>query len=187
MLASPAAKKILLKLQPIMEGFGKERRIARIGTALKKSLHETGELDLGNLYGFEMHESYPLDSLLKVPVKISVEKGMVQAKILPETDCITLYNNLVTGFFIELILLHGNLSKDGGLRVEAETSEVFNLPMIPRLEIKLVLLLPEKNQWVLLLKVSCMEGKTLAVHQKQHVMRVRAIWKGGKQGKILSK
>jgi hypothetical protein len=86
------------------------------------------------------------------------------------------HNQLVTDFYFEAILLYGDVLKKRGMQTEYAVSTPYSFTHTITGDCKLVLPLPSKKQpWILLLKVSCLEGNEMAMHAKHYGMRVVAL------------
>src|SRR5207244_606430 len=64
-VASPAAKRIVQKLRPMLQGLDTGRLTARLAGRLIKAINEKGQPDFSFLRNFEIQPKPPLDSLLK--------------------------------------------------------------------------------------------------------------------------
>jgi len=85
------------------------------------------------------------------------------------------HNGIVTDYYFELILLWGDAGSDKGLRVEEADSPVYRIEEDYGTECRLSLVLPPEGQpWMALLKVSCIEGRELAMASRNYGMKVIA-------------
>ena len=81
----------------------------------------------------------------------------------------------MTAYYIELILLWGDAGSDKGLSVEEAASPVYRIEEDYNTECRLSLVLPPEGQpWMALLKVSCIEGRELAMAPRNYGMKVIA-------------
>src|SRR3954451_20177851 len=83
------------------------------------------------------------------------------------------HNGIVTAYYFELILLWGDAGSDKGLRVEEADSPVYRMEEGDGTECRLSVVLPPEGQpWMALLKVSCIEGRELAAAPRNYGMKV---------------
>jgi hypothetical protein len=108
-----------------------------------------------------------------VNYKIQRTDNFIEIQIPVSKNAVQQHNRLVTHFYFEGILLSGDALKEGALQVEYALSKPYNFIDTITDDCKLALPLPEiKQPWMLLLKVSCLEGNEMAVHPKHYGMRV---------------
>jgi hypothetical protein len=82
-------------------------------------------------------------------------------------------STLVTAYYFELILLYGDPSLTNGLRIDSDTSPLYSLNRKEATVCRLSLDLPHKKvPWMLILKISCHEGDSLALHCRHYGMKV---------------
>jgi len=82
-------------------------------------------------------------------------------------------SGIVTAYYFELILLWGDAGCDKGLRVEEADSPVYRIAEDYSTGCQLSLVLPPEGQpWMALLKVSCIEGRELAAAPRNYGMKV---------------
>lgn len=120
----------------------------------------SGKERAGRLFFFTQYMVKQLS--VSIEIQIPVSTGVVKQ-----------YNRLVTDFYFEGILLYGDALTDGLLAVEYALSKHYSFADALTDDCKLILSLPTKNEpWMLLLKVSCLEGNELAAHAKHYGMRM---------------
>lgn len=183
-ITQEAASDIMEKLEPFLRGLIKGRLHTRISGRLKKGLNKTGSLDYEAVKGLDLQKDYPLSSMFRGSgLRISVSRKNVNLSFEFDNWTVKPLNKLVTEYFFEIILLHGELLSKKGLRTETETSELFTFHNQDnkKIPLSLSLLLPEKSPWMLIFRVSCLEGNEKALHPKHHVLRVVAAGKGRKE------
>jgi hypothetical protein len=171
-VVSPAARRVMVAMEPYMRGIRRGRLNDRIGNCFRKSLEEKGCLRLGYLKGLEFQREHPMDLLVRGQYFVSVIDGRVRV----ELDSAQLYveplNPLVTEYYFELVLLYGDVNEDGGLRTESMQSTLFIYGDRSKKVCVLELDLPEKGDWCAILKVSSLEGNEMAAHPMHYRMRV---------------
>jgi hypothetical protein len=104
---------------------------------------------------------------------VDCKKESVYVSILIYPQTVKRYSKLLSGHYFEAILLYGHAGKEKGLSLETATFRLYDFKKNGKC--LLVLGLPlEKVPWMLLIKVSCLEGNELAVHPKHYGMKVIA-------------
>ena len=174
-ICSPAASRIVRRLHHYLDRLETGRLTARICGQLRKALNKQGRLHFTYLKGMDVQPQHPLEKLLKVCV--FVEQDALELKVcIPVNKCtIKRHNGIVTAYYFELILLWGDAGSDKGLRVEEVDSPVYHIAEDYKTECRLSLVLPPDGQpWMALLKVSCIEGRELAMAPRNYGMKVIA-------------
>jgi hypothetical protein len=173
-LVSPAARRIRSALAPYLRGIMTGRLNNRICNAFRKSIKETGSLLLTYLKEIEIQRDYPLDSMLVCNYRICVDEKKVRIEIPIDWSSVKPFNNLVTDYYFEAVLLYGDVNFERALQTEHVESALYSFHTeIESLSV-LEILLPEKEDLCLLLKISSNEGNELAVHTKHYRMKVVA-------------
>jgi hypothetical protein len=171
-ISGPAASRVVQRLRPFLQGIDGGRLTLRISNALRKGLKEKKRLDLSALEGAEMQRDHPLHQLLLVSYRLVVEDWMFKIKIGVESQCVKKQNSLATHFYFEAVMVYGDVAAENGLRVESTGSRLYAFGEEPEEVCELSLPLPEEVSWMVLLKVSCLEGNEMAVHPKHYGMKV---------------
>ena len=172
-ITGPAASKVVQLLRPFLRGIDGGRLTLRISNALRKGLKEKKRLDLSALEGAEMQRDHPLHQLLLAPYRLLVEDWMFKIKIRIESNCVKKQNSLATHFYFEAVMVYGDVAAENGLRVESTGSRLYAFGEEPEEVCELSLpLLEEEVSWMVLLKVSCLEGNEMAHHPKHYGMKV---------------
>jgi hypothetical protein len=171
-IVSPAARKVRAALEPYMRGIQPGRLNVRIGTAFRKSLKNNGGLQLHFLKGLELQRDHPMDQLLISQFSVRVEKGDVRVEIPIHPRCVKPFNDLVTDYYFEAVLLYGDVNEEHGLRTESVESRLYSYYSEETTTCIMELSLPEEKEWCLLLKISSLEGKEVAVHPRHYRMKV---------------
>ncbi len=170
-ICSPAASRIVKKLRPYMNGLQPGRIVARICGKLRKSMNETGSLDLRCLLGLDFQPGHPIERLLQGDVFTEQTTNEIIVWIPIGEHTIKRLNGLVTNYYFEFVLLYGDAGKEGGLRTESEDSSVYDIGQKSKDDCRLSIVVPEQP-WIALLKVNCIEGNELAASSKLYGMKV---------------
>ena len=172
-MVSPANKRIREKLEEFTRVLATGRLHARLNRILIPAYKKEGLLNFSQLKEFEFQEDYPLEKILLVNYKIQRVNNFIEIQIPVNKNAVQQHNRLVTHFYFEGILLYGDALPDGLLEVEYALSKPYDFIDTITDNCKLVLPLPQKEEpWMLMLKVSCLEGNEMAVHPKHYGMRV---------------
>lgn len=172
-ICGPAASEIVRRLRPFMSGIDAGRITLRVSNALRKLLKEKKQLSLSALEGMEMQRDYPLHQLLVEPYEIIIEGPTCRVRIDVKETCVKKQNALVTNFYFEGMILYGDVTRESGLKSDTVESKLYAFGAEPTEVCELNLSLPEEDlAWIVLLKVSCLEGNEMAVHPKHYGMKV---------------
>ncbi len=175
-ITNPATKRITARLEPYTRCFRGNYLHQRLNGSVTKTYNAKGGIDFLNLKGFEIHDEYTVDSLLLTAFTIQQHDDLIEILVPVKKGNVKRNNKLVTDFYFEAMLLYGNALKENGLKLEYVVSEPYNFDSTLQGTCKLKLPLPPKKQpWMLLLKVSCLEGNEMAAHQKHYGMKVVAV------------
>ena len=172
-IVSPAASRIRKKLEEYTRKLATGRLNARLSGLLSRTYKEKGTVDFSALKGFEFQKEYPLDKLLLTQYRIYKGDKLIEIQI-PVTPGVVKQNNkLVTNFYFEGVLLFGDALAEGGLKTAYVVSKPYSFIDTETGNCRLVLPLPDKKEpWMLILKLSCLEGNEMAAHVKHYGMRV---------------
>ena len=174
-ICSPAASRIVRRLQPYLNRLQTGRLTVRICGKLRKALKDKGGLSFTYLKGMDMQPDHPLEHLLKAWVHVEQDGQELRVSIPVESYTVKRHNGIVTAYYFELILMWGDASRDKGLRVEEVDSPVYRIAEDYNTECRLSLVLPPAGQpWMALLKVSCIEGREMAMAPRMYGMKVVA-------------
>jgi len=172
-ITAPAASRIVRRLQPYLSRLETGRLTVRISGKLRKALKEGGRLTFTYLKGMDMQPRHPLWKLLQAPAHVKVDAQEITVNIAVKEFTLKRHNGIVTDYYFELILLWGDAGSDQGLRVEEADSPVYRIEEDYSTECRLNLVLPPEGQpWMAMLKVSCIEGTELAVAPRNYGMKV---------------
>jgi len=172
-LASPVAKRIKGKLEEFFNGLDTGRFIANISAKLKKTYLTTGAWNFSLLEGYDLQPDHPLTELFRGNYYIIKNKDELTIRIPIDKEIVKRHNKLVTDYYFGSIILYGDPSKKNDLLIESETSKLYPATGKFKTECNLSLSLPaKKTPWMILLKLSCLEGNTPAAHPRHYGMKV---------------
>jgi hypothetical protein len=171
-VASPAAKRIVLKLRPFLHDLNTGRLTAKLAGALIKSINQNGQPDFSFLRKFEFQQP-PLGKLLTAQMDISRHNDEIRITIPIYEYTMEPKNAIVTDYYFEAILLYGDVTEDNGLRIDSVISPLYPYKNIMESNCVLALQLPKTSfPWMVILKASSLEGNEPAVHPRNYGMRV---------------
>ena len=174
-ICSPAAKRIALTLSRYLHDLETGRLIGRITALLKKALQEKGVVDFSFFEEFDFQPDRPFNALVKAHIECSEKDGFVQVQIPVAPWSINKHNPLVTELYFDLVLLYGDATQHNGLRVDDVTSPLYSYKTKEEAICTLSIAIPETKQpWMVMLKVSSLEGREMAIHPRHYGMRVVA-------------
>lgn len=172
-VCSPAARRLVGRLRPWLEGLSTGRVTVGFAGRLKKPLNRAGRMDYRFFEDYDLQDPYPLAGLLDAPYRVEVREGSVEIGLDITRHTLKLKNTLVSHYFLEAVLVWGDPGVEGGLRVDSATSPLYPAGAGTGERCRLSLELPEGGApWMVLLKVSSLEGHELAVHPRHYGMRV---------------
>lgn len=166
-------KRIRDRLEEYTRSLDPGRVQAKMSGKLGEPFKETGRLEFSALKGYDFQKEHVLENLLLTQYKVHVYDNEVELLIPVAAWTLKKHNSLVTDFYFEGILLFGDAMKEGSLAVEYAVSAPYSFTDTVQETCKLQLPLPPDNiPWMLMLKVSCLEGNEMAVHAKHYGMKV---------------
>lgn len=175
-VCNPAAKRLVAALRAHLEGLQTGRIIARASGMLRRALYQKGIADYSYFAHYDLQDDYPLEGLLQAPYEVKVGKGSIEVSVTIDRYTVKRHNSLVSHYYFDAVLVWGDPTKEKGLRVDSTTSPLYPIGEGRKSSCSLLLELPKKEApWMVLLKVSCLEGNELAVHPRHYGMRVVAV------------
>jgi len=170
-ITGPAASRLLSVLEPYSTGIKKGRLTLQVAGLLMKTYHAKGHLDFSMLNGLELNAAYPLEKLLYTDYTVQQDKQTISLRL--KSGHVKAQNKLATDYFFEIVLLCGNPAGVKKLTVRTESSALYSFAVKKEQAVELELPLPKAGiAWMLLLKVSCLEGPELGLHPKHYGMKV---------------
>ncbi|MCU7547529.1 hypothetical protein OCK74_00310 [Chitinophagaceae bacterium LB-8] len=171
-VTGPAAKRIVDKLRPYLRGLRTGRLTVRVIGALRKALNRKGIIDFTFLDGMELQPEHPFNKLVLDPYKVEQADRSLHISIPIGKGRVKQLNGIVTDYYFEAIVVQGDATKDSGLRVDSVESKVYSIEADQKLCELSVDLPAQKGPWMLLLKISSLEGNEMAVHPRHYAMKV---------------
>lgn len=172
-ITSPVARRIKQKLEEFTRGLSISNLHFRLNGKLVETFNKKGLPDFSLLKGFEIQEEHPLEKILLTQYRVKQINDTVEIQIPVLTGIVKQYSRLVSDFYFEGILLYGDVLTDGALKIEYAVSKPYPFADTATDHCTLMLPLPPKSEpWMLLLKVSCLEGNEMAHHPRHYGMRV---------------
>ncbi len=128
-------------------------------------------IDFSMFAGLELNAANPLEKLLHTEYAVTHNKHQTVIRL--QTGLVQPQNNLVTDYYFEAVLLNGDPLNDTTLITISESSSLFSFDRKTPYNVELALpAQPDGSVWMLLLKLSCLEGKGLGAHPKHYWMKV---------------
>jgi hypothetical protein len=173
-----AGSRIMAKLTPHMDRLILGRSYSTLTGELKKGYNKTGEMNYGFLKGYDLQPKHKMERLLKHLWTIYQTSETVTVQIPIDAATIQNTGGLVTYYYFELILLQGDAGRDNELRIDSDTSEVYELDHVYSDCVMTVH--PTKKPWMVLLKLNSIETPTrntieLALSGSNYGMKVLAV------------
>lgn len=172
-IAAPVAKQLVLRMRSSLHGIHRGRFIARLSAALRSVWTQKGYMDYSTLLDFDFQPEHPLDNLLKSAVWKDWKENLCSIKLDLHRTTGTLVNSISTDYYFELILLSGDPLDPDGLRVDSTESKLYTLKTEETCHLSM--LVPDDRPWMLMLKMSCLEGRELANASRYYGMKVIAV------------
>jgi hypothetical protein len=169
----PAAKRIVSKLGPFIYNLETGRVTLHISNLLMKTMNSKGSIDFSLFKDFDIQERFPFP----VPYNLQVGKDELTVSIDIHEYTLEYKSSLITDYYFELILLHGDPMKERSLRTESVESRLYPFdPKGKKSTCTLTMELPTgKQPWMIFLKLSCLEGNEAAIHPRHYGMKVVAV------------
>lgn len=172
-ITSPVARRIKERLEEFTRGLHISSLHSRLNGELVKTYNKIGAVDFSQLKGFEIQEDHPLENILLTQYRLQQSSSSIVIQIPVKQGVVKQYNRLVTDFYFEGILMYGDGLADGSLAVGYAVSKPYSFVDTLTETCEVVLQLPgDKQPWILMLKVSCLEGNEMAAHAKHYGVRV---------------
>jgi hypothetical protein len=172
-ITSPVARRIKEKLEEFTRGLSISSLHSRLNGKLVKAYNKNEVIDFSLLKGFEIQEDHTLEKILLTQYRVQRTGQMIEIHVAIADGAVKKYKGLTTDFYFEGILLYGDALADRGLQTAYAVSKPYCFTDTVNDDCRLLLPLPVKNEhWILMLKVSCLEGNEMAAHPKHYGMRV---------------
>lgn len=167
---SPAAKRLLTALAPFRSGFETWRVQAHFTQLVRKGMKER-YFSNTSLKGAELQKSYRLDHLLKSSITVMQLGYSITVQVPIRAIDIYRHTPQVTHFYLEALLVTGDLLVDAPLEVKTVASPTYAYDNLPTTTCSLQLPLNGKP-WILLLKFCSLEGSEPASEARHFGMKV---------------
>jgi hypothetical protein len=171
-VCGPAAKRIRQALAPHLRGL-KPGRIQNRFKNLLCTGCKASQFSYAPFKNIEIQKPWPLDALLKSQISVTQEQGMVLVQVPIAPDLVHRHETLVSDFYLDLVLVSGDPFTGELLDTANSTSPLYFYDNLPSTTCTLQLQLLE-GPWMLLLKLSSLEGNQVAHHWKHYGMKVVA-------------
>ncbi|GEM_PF-1081134 len=171
-LLSPACKKITSILQPFTIRMETKNLHNFLLTGLKKHYKQYRQPGFQYLKGLDLQPQWPLHNLLKQTIYTGLQDDFVSTRFLINQFSVTKFNNLLTEYYFEAVLLCGDILMHQELELWSQQSELFSFSEPPNKECSFSFAIPKQQPWMLLLKVACFEGHQQAAHPKHYAMKI---------------
>ncbi len=169
----------MARLYPFLQYLTTGRTVVRIAGGFKKSIAQNGHMDYSMLEELDFQDEYSFDDTANGLVTTKEDKGVLRLHIHVGNHCVKKHSGLATGYYLEAILLYGDPAEANTLRVDSVESRLYSFEEETRvIDCNLSLQLPEKECWMVLLKVSCVLDREIAGTSKYHGMKVVKVGRG---------
>jgi hypothetical protein len=173
-ITAPASKRIRICLHPFMYGLEPGRWNLRIEEALRKSFIESNSLRFSYFKGLQLQDNYPLEKMFD-DYTVRIKNESIYIDLVLSEALIIAQNRIATDYYFEAVFIFGDINKERSLRSDSMESPVYSFYSKKTSTCTLSFPLPAKDDWMLLLKISCLEGNEIAMHTKHYRMAVVAV------------
>ena len=168
-----AADRLIAKLDPWVRDLELVTVRMNIAANFTKRYNITGKADFMLMKGLDLQPYRKLDELLRAPYRVDIVKDEVIIKIDVGERSLELTHSIATEFYFDAVILWGNPMEEKGLRVDGVESKLYSIKSKKAEKCVLRLDLPGKKMpWMVLLKVSCLEGNELAINTRHYGMKI---------------
>jgi hypothetical protein len=172
-LTNEAAGRVVNMLQPFLNGIKKGDFYNRLAGKLKKVYNRAGTLSFSLTKEMNLQDEYPLEKLLIAGYHIEKTGGNALVRIPIDNYSVKRHSELVTNYYFELIMVYGDAGEAGGLQTESVISPVYPIHSPKSADCVMQLAIPDVP-WIMILKLSCIEGNELAHSSRNYGMKVVA-------------
>jgi hypothetical protein len=177
-ITAPGAKNLLVVLKPHLLGITTGRIITAFSTMLAKAIKQHKRAGYTFFKDFDLqHQNHMLSKLYQGNVHVRVMAKSIDLLYNTWPGSVIRHNQLVTDYYFDAILVSGDPTKEGDLKIDCATSPLYSITSKTGIrEHTLTLLRPaEGRPWALFFKISCLEGNELAVSSRHYGMKVVAV------------
>lgn len=172
-LTNKASGQIIQLLHLYLNGIKKGDFYSRLAGRLKKAYNQSGELDFSFTQEMNVQDEYPLEKLLIAGYRIENAGKRVGVRIPIDDHTVKQHSELVTNYYFELLIVYGDAGSERGLYVDDTSSSVYPINSVRSADCVMLLDVPDAP-WMLILKVTCIEGNELAYSYRNFGMKVVA-------------
>lgn len=172
-----AAKRVMGKLYPFLQYLKTGRTVVRIAGAFKKSIASNGNMDYSFLEKLDFQDDYPFEDLAPGLLQMTIDRGLLHLHLPVGNLNVKRHSQHATGYYVEAILLFGDPAKTHTLRIDSAESRIYTFEEEGQVPCDLSIQLPEKQPWMVLLKVSC-TGRYVEDIAKYKALKVVKVGKG---------
>ena len=129
---------------------------------------------LSYLNGIELQNDHKLQQVLRTFPWVKTNPYHVSVYINLFQDCVQMPSRHVSDFYFDAILIAMDPHKEERVITDIITSPLYPMKETPQTTCELQLDLPEKKDWLLVLKLNTLEGNELSGHTKYYRMKVIA-------------
>ncbi len=175
-ITGPATSRILKRLRPFTHGLKTGSVHLTINNKLIKAYYEKETIDFRLLKELELNAKHPLEKILLCRYRVTTSDDLLHINIPLQKESVYKHNNLVTNYYFDAVLLWGDARNDEELYLRHVSSALYSFENDHPAPCELELPRPPGNKpWMLLLKLSCLEGNELAAHPKHYGMKVVSV------------
>ena len=106
--------------------------------------------------------------------KICDGENYIKVELLIDKDIIIAQNKIVSEYYFEAIVAYGDINNDSRLEIESTESPLYSFSSDLKTKCTLYLSKPIDTDWMVLLKLNCIEDNELAWHSRHYRMAVVA-------------
>jgi hypothetical protein len=168
---SPVCKKLTAILRPFTFRMKTPTLHNDLLTGLKRYYKQNKRPGYQLLKDLELQPASPLGHMLQSPIHTRVEDDKISIEFSVGGFDIHQTGPLLTEYYFEAILISGNIL-DQELEDDSQQSQHFSFNDRERKDCLFEFNRPKDTDWILLLGISCFEGKQPAAHPKYYPMRI---------------
>jgi hypothetical protein len=144
-----------------------------VSAHFRKTWTENGRIDFSDLAGYDFQPEHTLEALLRTYYHLEQDGNLYSIRCELYSKTAKLHHSKATGYYFELMLLSGNPINPFSLRMETEISSLYAMNTVDTCRLNMQV--PEDQPWMLMLKMSCLEGNELAKSSRHYGMKVIAV------------
>jgi hypothetical protein len=173
-IIAPAAKRIKDCLRPFMHGIEPGRLKVRFEGPLRTSFKEINTMQFSYFKGLQIQDNHPLERMYNA-YSIRINNSAIYIDLVLSRELIIAQNAIATEYYFDAILVFGDINNERGLKTDSMESPVYSFHSSKKSKCSLSFPLPQKADWMVILKLSCLEGNEIAMNTKHYRMGVVAV------------